>query len=71
MKGSGTQVEPHRYVSGWCEAAWHERCKGSYAGTECACSCHRQVEAERCVGADHVADVSARVTGQPGGREGS
>ncbi|MGO9782814.1 MAG: hypothetical protein ACLPQY_24080 [Streptosporangiaceae bacterium] len=36
------QIRVHRYVSGWCEAALHYRCKGSYAGTACCCSCHRQ-----------------------------
>ena len=25
------QILVHRYVSGWCEAALHYRCKGSYA----------------------------------------
>ena len=36
------QIRVHRYVSGWCEAARHHRCKGSYAGTACCCSCHRE-----------------------------
>jgi len=39
------QIRVHRYVSGWCEAALHHRCKGSYAGTACFCSCHRLLQA--------------------------
>ncbi len=66
MKASPSQVRPHRYVSGWCESAWHQRCKGSYAGTECACSCHRQVVPERSAGADHAVDVGKPMPGQPG-----
>ena len=42
MAASRAQIRVHRYVSGWCEAALHNRCKGSYAGTACCCSCHRQ-----------------------------
>lgn len=47
MNASHTQIRTHRYTSGWCEAAWHDRCKGSYAGTACHCSCHRQAVPER------------------------
>jgi hypothetical protein len=36
------QIRAHRYVSGWCEAALQNRCKGSYAGAACCCQCHRQ-----------------------------
>jgi hypothetical protein len=36
------QIRVHRYVSGWCEAALHNRCKGSYADAACCCQCHRQ-----------------------------
>lgn len=36
------QIRAHRYVSGWCEAARHNRCPGGYGGTACCCSCHRQ-----------------------------
>jgi hypothetical protein len=39
---SHSQLLSHRYTSGWCEAARHDRCKGSYAGTACSCSCHRE-----------------------------
>jgi hypothetical protein len=47
MNASQTQIRAHRYMSGWCEAARHDRCKGSYAGTACNCSCHRLVGPER------------------------
>ena len=36
------QIRVHRYVPGWCEAALHHRCQGSYAGTACCYSCHQQ-----------------------------
>jgi len=42
MATSRAQSIVHRYVSGWCEAALHNRCKGSYADAACSCSCHRQ-----------------------------
>jgi hypothetical protein len=35
MAATRTQIHSHRYVSGWCEAARHHRCKGSYAGAAC------------------------------------
>jgi hypothetical protein len=36
------QIRAHRYVSGWCDAALHNCCKGSYAGAACCFRCHRQ-----------------------------
>jgi hypothetical protein len=44
MNASQAQIRTHRYTSGWCEAARHDRCKGGYAGTACNCSCHRLAE---------------------------
>ena len=41
------QVRRHRYISGWCSATRHDRCKGSYAGTACACPCHAPESASR------------------------
>ena len=41
MAAPRARIRAHRYVSGWCETALHQRCKGSYAGTAC-CSCHQQ-----------------------------
>lgn len=42
MTASHAQIHVHHYVSGWCSGLLHSRCKGTYAGTECSCSCHRK-----------------------------
>jgi len=34
MTTPSVHIRVRRYVSGWCEAALHNRCKGSYAGQE-------------------------------------
>ncbi|MFA5712342.1 hypothetical protein [Mycolicibacterium sp.] len=30
------------YITGLCHSALHERCRGAYAGTDCACPCHTE-----------------------------
>lgn len=32
---------PGRYISGHCGIRAHDRCRGSYAGADCVCPCHR------------------------------
>ena len=44
MPSPSAQIRVRHYVSGCCEAAWHDRCKGSYAGTACCCPCHRRTD---------------------------
>ena len=46
MAAPRAQIRVRRYVSGWCEAALHNRCKGGYSGTACCCSWHREAVAE-------------------------
>jgi hypothetical protein len=45
MRAPLAQIRVYRYVSGWCKAALHNRCVGSYAGTACCCSCHQLAQA--------------------------
>lgn len=33
------------YRSGWCGTSQHDRCRGTYAGASCRCSCHEPVPA--------------------------
>ena len=51
MAAPSAQIQVHRYVSGWCETASHQRCKGNYAGTDCCCPCHRLARAAGAAGA--------------------
>lgn len=35
------QAHAPRYMSGWCAGSGlHDRCRGTYAGAACACTCH-------------------------------
>jgi hypothetical protein len=60
------QIRVHRYVSGWCEAALRNHCKGSYAGTACCCSCHRQAVAGAGIAATGSAPRSLGTDARPG-----